>query len=826
MNGKLRLSNLLSLRLRLTVLFFFIILLFQPNKNYSFQFDGAKDYADTNFTILGKVQSGYCNAVELIGGHYIAVGSGRGLRILDLNATPKAKMVSQIYTGGCVEDLAAEGDYLYILLNGVEGFFVNEQYPTGVVIVDVSNPGQPIKKSFVDFSNLAIARAIAVKNGYVYASYYPYFLGNKGRHLQNEVKGHYDCGLVQIDATNPDNPQIVRNIGPICSDNMVINGNYLFVGGSHLIIYDITNNSISQVSSIPRWTWYVSVNDSLLFSLDLANSVKIYSISDIANPEELSEFYVSNTSYDYKFWAAASSGEYLYLTGRAKSISGHAGGVTIQKINVSNPAQPQISAGFILLNRLGYGTGLNIRLSNGNAYVAGDFAMEVFSVDDYSINFSEQYPTYYFNGGIELVDNVAYFFYQAVRDQTGIIAFDITNPKTIIELGSCDVSTNYQVELSSYRVSNGYAYFGLYDPNSPQEESGVKILDLGSMNSDEPDISFIKVKDFNALDVYQNTLYIASNDTLYVYNVDNPQNPVYVSQLYISSWDYGYLKALTAQGDYLYISTSNGLLISSILSPQTPSILGFYYSQNGSVFNKPTINDNFAYLPGKSSLDIVNISNPSAPYLVKSFSRFGDVKNVSIAEGYVYVLCEHGVIANQWAEDTLITKAVFSCEAFKSGNIVTRGSVSYVASDYDGLVILKNDNLSDASDENILPNAIELYQNYPNPFNPTTNITYVIANPDEIGVKQSTEKSAYADNSTDCHVNSNKLEFTRNDRVVQVSLKIYDILGREVATLVKKKQSPGKYSVQFDAGGLPSGVYFYTLRAGDFVQTRKMVLLK
>ncbi len=107
--------------------------------------------------------------------------------------------------------------------------------------------------------------------------------------------------------------------------------------------------------------------------------------------------------------------------------------------------------------------------------------------------------------------------------------------------------------------------------------------------------------------------------------------------------------------------------------------------------------------------------------------------------------------------------------------------------------------VSDVDDnENNVPVKFELSQNYPNPFNPTTNITYVIA----------------------------RSEATRQSIGVTVQLKVYDMLGREVATLVNKKQSPGKYSVQFDASGLPSGVYFYTLRAGDFVQTRKMVLLK
>ncbi len=61
-----------------------------------------------------------------------------------------------------------------------------------------------------------------------------------------------------------------------------------------------------------------------------------------------------------------------------------------------------------------------------------------------------------------------------------------------------------------------------------------------------------------------------------------------------------------------------------------------------------------------------------------------------------------------------------------------------------------------------------------------------------------------------------------------VQLRVYDILGREVATLVNKEQQPGNYEVEFNPMqyGLSSGIYFYELKAGNFVQTRKMILLK
>ncbi|MBM2841882.1 MAG: hypothetical protein HW412_2410, partial [Bacteroidetes bacterium] len=89
-----------------------------------------------------------------------------------------------------------------------------------------------------------------------------------------------------------------------------------------------------------------------------------------------------------------------------------------------------------------------------------------------------------------------------------------------------------------------------------------------------------------------------------------------------------------------------------------------------------------------------------------------------------------------------------------------------------------------------LPGEFKLYQNYPNPFNPTTIVRYQIP------------------------INS------------RVSLKVFDILGREVATLVSEAKQPGTHSVQWDASGVASGVYFYRLQAGDFVQTRKLLLLR
>ncbi len=99
-------------------------------------------------------------------------------------------------------------------------------------------------------------------------------------------------------------------------------------------------------------------------------------------------------------------------------------------------------------------------------------------------------------------------------------------------------------------------------------------------------------------------------------------------------------------------------------------------------------------------------------------------------------------------------------------------------------------NLTDVKDNVKLVESFKLYQNYPNPFNPTTNFEFRIAN---FGF---------------------------------VTLKIYDLLGREVETLVNEEESPGTYEVKFDASQLPSEVYFARMEAGGYVQTIKMLLIK
>jgi hypothetical protein len=98
--------------------------------------------------------------------------------------------------------------------------------------------------------------------------------------------------------------------------------------------------------------------------------------------------------------------------------------------------------------------------------------------------------------------------------------------------------------------------------------------------------------------------------------------------------------------------------------------------------------------------------------------------------------------------------------------------------------------VTEVEDEDIKPLTFSLYQNYPNPFNPSTVISW---------------QSSVGSHQT---------------------IKVFDVLGNQVAILVDEYKQAGNYEVEFNAAALPSGVYFYQLRAGEFIEAEKMILLR
>ena len=135
-----------------------------------------------------------------------------------------------------------------------------------------------------------------------------------------------------------------------------------------------------------------------------------------------------------------------------------------------------------------------------------------------------------------------------------------------------------------------------------------------------------------------------------------------------------------------------------------------------------------------------------------------------------------------------VTSATKNCS---QGIDIAASNGSFTATlDGSSITTFVANGITSGVDMSMIPQSIKLSQNYPNPFNPTTQISYTIP---------------YA---------------------VHVYLKVYNLLGQEVATLVDGIRQAGQYEVTFDASGLTSGVYFYRLEAGTFAETKKLILIR
>ncbi len=131
----------------------------------------------------------------------------------------------------------------------------------------------------------------------------------------------------------------------------------------------------------------------------------------------------------------------------------------------------------------------------------------------------------------------------------------------------------------------------------------------------------------------------------------------------------------------------------------------------------------------------------------------------------------------------------FTFDVSRSAQINKKDTIEFMITDEKGIMMTKRFIFS-----YIGPKEFKLEQNYPNPFNPTTKIRYQIP---DVGTG-----------------------------LAQSVLKVYDILGNEVATLVNEQKEPGYYEVEFNASQFASGVYIYRLQSGNFISTKKMMVIK
>ena len=433
-------------------------------------------------------------------------------------------------------------------------------------------------------------------------------------------------------------------------------------------------------------------------------------------------------------------------------------------------------------------------LSHGNAvalnlYVTDNYCYSVFST--YSYNSDP--PVLYINNisdpanpvesgsitfplsrRITVKNNYAY-----VATNSNFSIYDITNPSSITKVSSY-LSLTLPKDLF---ISGNYAYIADYS-------GGLKILDISNPASPQ------KVGSYT------------STDIKYAFAVTANQNMVYlvdgVNGLYV------------LQFDLLPVSVENNVLSENFDGSTFPSSGWTMQHQNDTTWRAGNITDH-----GFQSIDVTNVYSAVCPWIAEDQDEYIISPTFSLGDG-VSTLEFYAGYSTSWLSNAKLKllisidngqnwEKIWECvndgDAWKWRKIKL-GLCSYsnknnlkLAWEYIGnngdIVALDNITLTSyyivtgvEDNKPIVITDFMLQQNYPNPFNPSTVISFQIPN------------RSY------------------------VQLKVYDILGIEIATLVNEERPAGDYKVNFDASSMSSGIYFYRIVADKYIETKKMILLR
>jgi hypothetical protein len=365
---------------------------------------------------------------------------------------------------------------------------------------------------------------------------------------------------------------------------------------------------------------------------------------------------------------------------------------------------------------------------------------------------------------------------------------------------------------------------------------GMRVIDVSDPSNPFETGSFDSPGSANAIAVKGSFAYLADgSDGLRIIDITNPSDPQEAGYLDTEGWAIG----VSVSGDYAFVADDyNGLRIIHIAEPSLPYEISFVSMQ---MAEDVYADSNYAYVSGGiEGLKIINVSDPFTPVEAGNYITGGLAISSAVNNGYAYMAdgedgmyiirndliipvelvsltaaVVSGDVELNWATATELNNKGFEIQrinlksnsgwaaiGFIQGNGTTNNPRSYSFIDNNvsnGVYCYRLKQIdfngtfkySNEIEVNVnTPAQFSLSQNYPNPFNPETLIKYAM------------------------------------DTREQVTLKVYDILGREVATLINEIKQPGYYETKFNGSNYPSGVYFYKLSSPDHCLLKKMILLK
>jgi len=705
---------------------------------------------------------------------YVTAGTS-GFCIVNISDPAHPYEYGYCYTPGNAKGVAISGNFAYIADSSA-----------GLRIIDITNRSLPHEVGYCETSVPVVK--VAVIGNYAFI-----------------VTSIIDSSIIYaIDISSPANPSIIGTYHTLGdARDIAISGNYAFIAirptGLQVLSISIPA-SISEIGSYNLTSAYANtivIDENRAFLTEGTNVyggigyLRIIDISDPTSPYQVGCYTEDNEGL----------GMYPTVSGAVYSVAVSGNNAYISSLCTQYSVQPPfINWSFYYLRTIDISNPDSLQIIQTNTY---DSIFNATTYPDYpgvvtGIAISGNHFFYAANmnglgvdqaGGNCLVNALKDIQlngnYACVGVFNSLCIFNVTNPNNPLSVGYYSV----EGEVRGFRVVGNYAYVTCYFEDSVGPHGFLHIVNLTNIsNPVERGHCSISWRIRN-LDVAGNYAYLVEDsDGMHVLNISNPD----------SVFEVGYCETpgnalkVNVRGNYAYVADYlSGLRVIDISNPVNPHEIAFYNTPGQA--SDVAVSGQYAYVAdGTSGLAIFDISNPAAPLVIGRCDTTGNAFAVKVINHYAYIAdLSTGLQIINVTNSALPQEIGFYNTPGVSHGIGVMGSTAYIADGtnlgiYDcsqalGVV----DRASDA-----VPQTFSLKQNYPNPFNPTTTIEYTIP------------------------------------KTSKVELKLFDITGREVGTLVNFNQNPGTYRVKLDASKLASGIYFYRLNAGMFSTTKKMSVVK
>ncbi|MDK9699116.1 MAG: T9SS type A sorting domain-containing protein [bacterium] len=612
------------------------------------------------------------------------------------------------------------------------------------------------------------------------------------------------AGFQLLNVSDPAHPVLISTFTnmPNCYDVEMV-GNYAYIAAQFGIyvldlidpLFPIVASAISATGAVNRIEYahsalYVApMNSNRISKVNLPTPINLQFDTTITFPRYLNNFIVRDSTIfvaDYDgFWIYnvanfrnptllgvdsarngydfSVSGNYAYLRKNIPEIS---------IVNIANPDSMYIAGSINFTSYPGSmtlsGARLGISSYPGLRFYSLTNPVQPRLVSFYSTGFAFQ--------AVTLHDTLAYL----LDDWFGTTIVDVSNPRQITPLGFIEAPLHGAA--TDIAIAGDLAYVAVGD-------SGLQVVSVANPVAPQLLTTFRTRSEATGITIDGMYGYVAVGDSgLQILNLYNPATPL--------PWGYcdtpGDAYRVVVRGNFAYVADGiSGLRIINISNRLAPREVGFF-NTTGIAYDV-ALAGNYAYVAdGTGGLRVFDITNPVAPTAVGAFTDLYWIGGVALVREYAYLAAgDNGLSIVNISDPTDPHEIGYYASFNGVYDVDAVNATAYTAAGYEfgiydcaGCVGVVNR----ANHET--PYTYSLSQNYPNPFNATTTIEYSIA------------------------------------KTGKVEMKLYDVNGREAATLVNFQQNPGSYRVKFDGSKLSTGTYFVRLQAGTFSQTNKILLLK